>query len=105
MEGETPTLKLLKTIFVKLSNCFLHAVRKSFLYILCNTVLRYRILSYLNEILAIFNVVTSDIPIFSAANKYSFADHHEQKNKKTTGQIKFSVVTIKQRIKLVLTLS
>ena len=39
----------------------------------------------------------------SAANKYcSSAGHHEQKNKKTTGQIKFSAVTIKQRIKLVL---
>ena len=34
--------------------------------------------------------------IISAANKYySSAGHHEQKNKKTTGQIKFSVVTIK----------
>ena len=33
----------------------------------------------------------------SAANKYlSSAGHHEQKNKTTTGQIKFSVVTIKQ---------
>ena len=39
----------------------------------------------------------------STANKYYFpAGHHEQKNKKTTGQIKFSVVTIKQWIKLVL---
>ena len=37
-----------------------------------------------------------------AANKYSSAGHHEQKNKKTTGQIKFSAVTLKQRIKLVL---
>ena len=41
--------------------------------------------------------------ILIAANKYySSAGHHEQKNKKTTGQIKFLVVTIKQRIKLVL---
>ena len=33
----------------------------------------------------------------STANKYySSAGHHEKKNKKTTGQIKFSVVTIKQ---------
>ena len=39
--------------------------------------------------------------IYSAANKYSTAGHHEQKNEKTTGQIKFSAVT-KQRIKLVL---
>ena len=28
--------------------------------------------------------------------------HHEQNNKKTTSQIKFSAITIKQRIKLVL---
>ena len=36
------------------------------------------------------------------ANKYYFsADHHEQKNKKTTSQIKFLAVTIKQQIKLV----
>ena len=41
----------------------------------------------------------------SAANKYYFsAGHHEQENQKTTGQIKFSAVTIKQRIKLVLRL-
>ena len=41
--------------------------------------------------------------ILIAANKYySSAGHHEQKNKKTTGQIKFLVVTIRQRIKLVL---
>ena len=39
----------------------------------------------------------------SAANKYcSFACHHEQRNKKTTGQIKFLAVTIKQQIKLIL---
>ena len=32
----------------------------------------------------------------SAANKYyTSAGHHEQKNKKTTGQIKFLAVTIK----------
>ena len=35
--------------------------------------------------------------ITSAANS-----HYEKKNKKTTGQIKFSAVTIKQQIKLVL---
>ena len=34
----------------------------------------------------------------SAANKYySFASHHEQKNKKTNSQIKFSAVTIRQK--------
>ena len=39
----------------------------------------------------------------SAANKYYFsAGHNEQKNKKKSGQIKFSVVTMKQQIKLVL---
>ena len=32
----------------------------------------------------------------STANKYSSASHREQKNKKITGQIKFSAVTIKQ---------
>ena len=41
--------------------------------------------------------------MFSAANKYySSTCHHARKNKKTTGQIKFSAVTIKQGIKLVL---
>ena len=40
----------------------------------------------------------SDI-ITSAANKYDFsAGHHEQKNKKPTGQIKFLAVTIKQHL-------
>ena len=39
--------------------------------------------------------------VCSAANKYTPAGHHEQKNKKTTGQIKFSAVTIKQRKNLV----
>ena len=39
----------------------------------------------------------------STANKYYVtAGHHEQKNAKTTGQIKFSAVLIKQRTKLVL---
>ena len=39
----------------------------------------------------------------STANKYySSASHHEQKNKKTSGQIKFLLVLIKQEIKLVL---
>ena len=38
----------------------------------------------------------------STANKYySSAGHHEQKNKKNNGQIKFSAVIIKQ-IKLIL---
>ena len=37
------------------------------------------------------------------ANKcYSSVGHHEQKNKKSTSQIKFSTVTIKKQIKLVL---
>ena len=40
---------------------------------------------------------------YSAANKYySSVGHYEQKNKKTTVQIKFSTVTVKQQIKLVL---
>ena len=39
---------------------------------------------------------------FSAANKYySSVGHHELKNQKTTGQIKFLAVTIKQLMKLV----
>ena len=43
------------------------------------------------------------IYVYSAANKYySSVGHHEQKNIKTTGQIKFLVLTIKQWIKLVL---
>ena len=38
------------------------------------------------------------IYIYSAANKYySSTDHHEQKNEKSIGQIKFSVVTIKYK--------
>ena len=37
-----------------------------------------------------------------ALKYYSSAGHHEQKNKKTTSQIKFLTVTIKQQIKLVL---
>ena len=47
----------------------------------------------------------SEKPLYKAsstANEYSSADHHEQENKKTTGQIKFLVVIIKQQIKLVL---
>ena len=40
--------------------------------------------------------------VISTENKYySSASHHEQKNKKTTGQIKFLAVTVKQQIKLV----
>ena len=35
----------------------------------------------------------------SAANEYSSTGHHEQKNQKTTGQIKFSAVTRKQQKK------
>ena len=31
--------------------------------------------------------------------KYSSADHHQQKNQKTTSQIKFSAVTIKKTYK------
>ena len=39
----------------------------------------------------------------SVANKYySSAGHHEQKNKETTGQVRFLLVTIRQQIKLVL---
>ena len=39
----------------------------------------------------------------NAANKYYFsAGHHEQESQKTTAQIKFSAVTIKQQIKLAL---
>ena len=39
----------------------------------------------------------------STENKYySSADHHQQKNKKTNGQVEFSTVTIKQQTKLVL---
>ena len=39
----------------------------------------------------------------SVANKYYFtAGHHEQKNAKITGQIKFTAIKIKQRMKLVL---
>ena len=42
-------------------------------------------------------VVFTDASYASTANKYYFsARHNEQKNKKTIGQIKFSVVTIKQ---------
>ena len=43
----------------------------------------------------------SNFCISSTANKYySSAGHHEQKNKKTIGQVIFSAATIKQRIKL-----
>ena len=45
---------------------------------------------------------THHISVYSAANKYSSAGHHEQKNKKTTGQIKFLAVAISHRIKLIL---
>ena len=39
----------------------------------------------------------------STANKYySSVGHHEQKNKKTTSQINFSMVTKEQYIKLLL---
>ena len=41
--------------------------------------------------------------LFTAANNYfSSSGHHEQKNKKANVQIKFSAVTIKQQIKLVI---
>ena len=48
--------------------------------------------------------VTSFSHIYSiSSNKYCSSDsHHEWKNKKTTGQIKFLAVAIKQQIKLVL---
>ena len=48
--------------------------------------------------------VTSFSHIYSiSSNKYCSSDsHHGWKNKKTTGQIKFLAVTIKQQIKLVL---
>ena len=43
------------------------------------------------------------IMCWSAANKYDFsAGHYEQKSQKTTRQMKFSAITIKQRIKLCL---
>ena len=41
--------------------------------------------------------------LFTAANNYfSSSGQHEQKNKKANVQIKFSAVTIKQQIKLVI---
>ena len=40
--------------------------------------------------------------MFSTASKYSSVGHHEQKNKKSTSQIKFLAVMRKQQIKLVL---
>ena len=43
----------------------------------------------------IFHKFYMQSAIISAANKYSSAGHHEQKNK-NTGQIKFSAVTVKQ---------
>ena len=54
--------------------------------------------------LILFKFKISDLQrIASAANKYfSSANHHEQKNKKVVGKIKFSAVAIRQRIKLVL---
>ena len=39
---------------------------------------------------------------YNTANKHFSAGYHEQKNEKTTSQIKFLTVTIKQEIKLVL---
>ena len=54
------------------------------------------ILQYLPNILLVS--IHPSFFIFSA-NKYSSAGYDEQKNKKTTGQIQFLVVTIKQRIK------
>ena len=37
------------------------------------------------------------LQVSNAANKYySSVGHHEQKDKKTTGQIKFLAVTVKQ---------
>ena len=48
---------------------------------------------------------TNGITHSSTANKYSSTGHPEQKNKKSSGQIKFSVVTLKKQIKVVLTTS
>ena len=42
------------------------------------------------------------LPVASKIFEKAKYSHHEQKNKKTTSQIKFSVFTIKQQIKLVL---
>ena len=42
-----------------------------------------------------FGKLKRNYPWISAANKYcSSVGHHEKKKKKTTGQIKFSAVTI-----------
>ena len=40
--------------------------------------------------------------MFNTASKYSLASHHEQKNKKSTSQIKFLAAMRKQQIKLAL---
>ena len=55
----------------------------------------------------VFRVVKEKIDvgkwIITTANKYySSVGHHEQKNKKTTSQINFSMVTKEQYIKLLL---
>ena len=62
--------------------------------------LNIRVEEYLFATLIIYIYIY--IYIFSVANKYSSAGYHEQNNEKTTGQIKYSAVTIKQGIKLVL---
>ena len=55
----------------------------------------------LKQFIIIF--IKINLGCYSTANKYyCSASHHEQKNKKTNGQIKFSAVTIKQQIKLTL---
>ena len=51
----------------------------------------------------IFSTFYAHICNYSAANKFCFfAGHDERKIKKTTGQIKFTAVTVKQRMKIVL---
>ena len=51
----------------------------------------------------IFSTFYAHVCNYSAANKFCFfAGHDERKIKKTTGQIKFTAVTVKQRMKIVL---
>ena len=54
---------------------------------------------FYNQIYLMNNMMQM-LQVSNAANKYySSAGHHEQKDKKTTGQIKFLAVTVKQRTK------
>ena len=58
--------------------------------------------SWKRELKSIANYFSKMILVgyLNAANEYySTASHHEQKNHKTTGQIKFLAVTIKKHIK------